>query len=78
MMMMKVLVMEMMSMMIPMMPGVIAMTMMAISLSGREFPRQISPCWGSSSLCLVSASRRRRNFSSWTPPMFLGQKLVIR
>ena len=37
---MKVLVMEMMSMM----PGVMAMMMAAISPSGREFPLQISPC----------------------------------
>ena len=38
------------------------------SPSGREIPRQISPCRSSSSLCLVSASWRRRKNSSSIPP----------
>ena len=46
--------------------------------SGREIPRQISPCWSSSSLCLVSASwRRRKNYSSMTL-MVLGQRVIVR
>ena len=46
--------------------------------SGREIPRQISPCWSSSSLCLVSASWRRRKNTSSIPPTFLGQGSIIR
>ena len=39
--------------------------------SGREIPRQFSPCWSSSSLCLVFASwRRRKNYSSMPPDVF--------
>ena len=48
------------------------------SLSGREIPRQISPYRSSSSLCLVSASWRRRKNSSSMPPTFLGQGSIIR
>ena len=45
--------------------------------SGREIPRQFSPCRSSSSLCLVSASwRRRKNYSS-IPPMFLGDRKSV-
>jgi hypothetical protein len=41
---MKVLVMEMMMMMIPMKSDAMVMMMAMISLSGKEFPRQISAC----------------------------------
>ena len=39
--------------------------------SGRGTPREISPCQSSSSLCLVSASwRRRKNYWSTPPDVF--------
>jgi hypothetical protein len=55
---MKVLVMEMMTMMIPMKSDAVVMTMAMISLSGKEFPWQISPC--------------RRAFSLWCSPPCRG------
>ena len=44
----------MMMMMIPMKSSVRVMAMAMITPSGREFPRQISPCWRAFSLSVVS------------------------
>ena len=55
-----------MMMMIPMKSGVMTMTMAMIPPSGKEFPRQISPCRRAFSLSVVSASWRRRNIFSRT------------
>ena len=48
------------------------------SPSGREIPRQISPYRSPSSLCLVSASWRRRNNSLSPFSMFLGHRVIAR
>jgi hypothetical protein len=67
---MKVLMMEMM-MMIPMKSGTMVMTMATISLSGKEFPRQISACRRAFRslvfFCSVEAA-----VSIFEPPLDLG------
>jgi hypothetical protein len=70
---MKVLVMEMMiMMMIPMKSGAMVMTMATISLSGKEFPRQISLCRRAFLSLVFSAPQRRRCLSLSPRPLDLG------
>ena len=73
-----VMMVEMMLMTIPMMPGAMVMTMATISPSEREFPRQISPYRRPSSLCLVSASKWWRKKYWMMLPTFLDQGEEVR
>src|SRR4051812_35981436 len=75
-----VLVVEMVMMMILMKSSLMAVTMVTISPSGREFPRQIPACRRAFLSSWFSASQRRRNISLDAPPdlRFFGLRYTRR
>ena len=64
----------MMTMMIPMIPGTMTVTVVTISPSGREFPQRNLPARKVFSLSVVSVVKRRRKTSTkWLPGKIRSQ-----